>query len=622
MSSSRSRRGKKFPPKDPEVPPAIRHAIGAIPQLAWSASPEGFVEFCNQHWLECTGLAAKQAQGWGWQAAIHPEDLDGLVARWRRVLAEGVPGEAEARMRMADGNYRWFHIRATPQRDEQGRIVKWYGTNTGIDEQKRTVEKLRESEQRFRLVADTAPVLIWMSDTDKLCTYVNKPWLDFTGRPIELELGNGWAEGVHVEDLRQCMDTYTQAFDRREEFRMEYRLRRHDGEYRWILDIGVPRFNLERSLVGYIGIAVDVTERKRMESALRESKDRLRLLLDSTAEAIYGIDLKGRCTFCNPACLRALGYERVDELLGKNLHQLTHPTRPDGTFLSVEECRICRAFQTGEGVHVEDEVLWRENGTSFPAEYWSHPQRRGQEIVGAVVAFIDITKRKQAEEVIASVNRRLIEAQEKERTRIARELHDDTSQRLALLALGIEQLKNDLPRHRLELRRRLDDLQKEAWEISDDVQSLSHELHSPKLDYLGLVPTIRSFCKDFGLQQSVKVEFTSHDVPTDLPRETSLCLFRVLQEALHNSAKYSGAEQFDVQLWGTSDEIHLTVSDFGIGFELEAAIREQGLGLVSMRERVQLLKGKLSIDSHLHRGTTIHARLPLTSKGDFIRLAG
>ena len=137
-----------------------------------------------------------------------------------------------------------------------------------VTERHRAEQALRESEQRFRLVANTAPVLIWMSGPDKLCNYFNQPWLEFTGRSIEAELGNGWAEGVHPEDLKACLDTYIKAFDGRQPFKMQYRLRRHDGEYRWLLDIGVPRFNADGSFAGYIGSCIDVTDHKLAEEAL------------------------------------------------------------------------------------------------------------------------------------------------------------------------------------------------------------------------------------------------------------------------------------------------------------------------------------------------------------------
>ena len=144
---------------------------------------------------------------------------------------------------------------------------------------------LRESEGRFRLLADKAPVMVWMSDPDKLCTYFNQPWLDFTGRSMRQEFGNGWSEGVHADDLQACLDTYVRAFDARQEFRMEYRLRRFDGEYRWILDTGVPRFQSDGSFDGYIGSCIDITDKKRVEETLREREARLRLLLDAEEES-------------------------------------------------------------------------------------------------------------------------------------------------------------------------------------------------------------------------------------------------------------------------------------------------------------------------------------------------
>ena len=390
---------------------------------------------------------------------------------------------------------------------------------------------------------------------------------------------------------------------------------------KWEIARGEPVRDKSGQIIGLRGTVQDITERKQAEQARRESEDKLRLLLDSTAEAIYGIDLEHRCTFCNPACLRILGYDRIDQVLGKNMHDLLHHSRADGTLFPVAECHVHRVTQTGEGVHAEDELLWRADGTSFPVEYWSYPQRRAQEVVGAVVAFIDITERKLAEAALAKVSRKLIEAQEQERTRIARELHDDIGQRLAMIAIELQQLHENsliLP----DVRSCLDELQKRTSEIATDIQSLSHELHSAKLQYLGIAAAMRGFCQEFAEQQKLEIDFKAHDLPSPLSPDISLCLFRVLQEALHNSAKHSGVRQFEVRLWGTSDEIHLTVKDSGAGFDREAAKESRGLGLISMEERLKLVKGTLSINSQPRRGTTIHARVPLSSGGDSMCAAG
>jgi PAS domain S-box-containing protein len=249
----------------------LRLVIDTLPALVWSKSPDGSADFLNQRFREYTGLSVEEGLGWGWMVnAFHPEDR--AEEEWRAAFAAGEPFEKEARLRRADGAYRWFLVRAVPLRDEQGHVVRWYGTTTDIEERKRAEAELRESEARFRLVADSAPVMIWMSGTDKLCTYFNKPWLGFTGRSIDHELGKGWTDGVHPDDLQRCLDTYIQAFDRREAFRMEYRLRRHDGEFRWILDMGVPRFNPDGSFAGYIGSCIDVTEQRRAEEQLRQAQ--------------------------------------------------------------------------------------------------------------------------------------------------------------------------------------------------------------------------------------------------------------------------------------------------------------------------------------------------------------
>ena len=418
---------------------------------------------------------------------------------------------------------------------------------------------------------------------------------------------------VHPEDRQSVAKAIAEAKQSRKNYASEFRVIRSDGTVRWVSGIGKFYYGSKGEPERMLGIATDITERQHAEAAMRESEDKLRLLIDSIPEAMYGLDLEGRCTFCNPTCIRALGYQRVDEVLGKNMHSLIHHTREDGTMLPEEECRILRAIRNGEEVHVDDEVLWRANGTSFSAEYWAHPERRGQEIVGAVVTFIDITQRKITEATLKNVNRRLIEAQEQERTRIARELHDDIGQRFALVTNELEQLRRECSELPREIRSHVDDLQKQTFELARDIQSLSHKLHSSKLEYLGLAAAIRSFCKEFGEQQKVDVHCETQDLPVPVPPDISLCLFRVLQEALHNAAKHSGVRRFDVQLWETEDQVSLAVIDHGTGFDAEEAKHGPGLGLISMEERLKLLKGTLSVESHPKCGTTVRALVPLNS---------
>jgi PAS domain S-box-containing protein len=224
----------------------------------------------------------------------------------------------------------------------------------------------------------------------------------------------------------------------------------------------------------------------------------------------------------------------------------------------------------------------------------------------------DITERKRAEEALSSVNGRLIEAQESERARIARDLHDDIGQRLALLGVVLADLKGLLPDSSDgEVARSLDALQKQTAEISTDVQALSHELHPPRLLYLGVVAAMRGFCGELSGQKGFEIDFRSENVPNGVPPDVSLCLFRVLQEALQNAVRHSEVRHFDVHLRGTGNTVDLTIRDEGVGFDVDTANRGRGLGLTSMRERLKLVGGELFIESHLTRGTTVIARTPV-----------
>src|SRR5271157_3100943 len=252
------------------------------------------------------------------------------------------------------------------------------------------------------------------------------------------------------------------------------------------------------------------------------------------------------------------------------------------------------ALESGKAYELDIRIVSPESTSKWVIARGEPLRAAAGPIIGLRGTVQDITQRKEAEAALASVNRRLIEAQERERTRIGRELHDDIGQRLALVAIELQHLQQN-PRVLPEVRERVAELHKQTTEIAAEFQSLSHELHSSKLQYLGIAAAMRGFCQEFGQQQKLKIDFLADDLPSGLPPDISLCFFRVLQEALHNSTKHSGARHFEVRLSGTSGEIHLTVTDSSVGLDSDAAKTSRGLGLVSMEERLRILNGTFSI---------------------------
>jgi signal transduction histidine kinase len=241
---------------------------------------------------------------------------------------------------------------------------------------------------------------------------------------------------------------------------------------------------------------------------------------------------------------------------------------------------------------------------------------------GYIGSCLDITDRKLAEDALATVGRRLIEAHEEERTWIARELHDDIAQRIALLAVELERRDPQASGSAVDMHENPQLVSQHVFDLGKDVQALSHRLHSSKLEYLGLATAAKSFCRELSEQRNVRIEFKHSDIPAAIPKEISLCLFRVLQEALQNAVKHSADQNFAVELHGAQEGITLTVSDSGIGFDWQDAMNRRGLGLISMRERVRLVNGELSIRSAPGRGTMVLACVPLRHEDHSVAIAG
>ena len=348
--------------------------------------------------------------------------------------------------------------------------------------------------------------------------------------------------------------------------------------------------------------------RKLAEEALRESEEKFRSVFRDAGVGMVIVSPEGHFLAANETFCDYLGYTE-EELLAKTVQSVTfHEDWPAFSQKLSDALKEEHSFQRFEKrcLHKSGRIVHTESSASLIRTSQGNPRY----FVGEV---LDVTKRKESEAALSSVNGRLIQAQEQERIRVARELHDDVSQRLALLAIRLEQVERKTLALPSELLSHIREMQKEVEELLTNVHNLSHELHSSKLDYLGAVAAIRSWCREFSEKHGMEIGFNSYEVPNSLPPEISFCLFRVLQEALHNAAKHSGVRKVDVELGSSPDEIHLTVSDLGRGFDIEAGIKGRGLGLTSMQERLRLVNGRLSIDSQPRRGTTIQARVPFDS---------
>ena len=249
--------------------------INTIPILAWSARADGFAEFFNQHYLDYSGSSLEAAQGWGWTAAVHPEDMSGLAAYWQSIMPRGVPGEYEARLRRFDGVYRWFLFRAQPLRNTSGQIVKWYGTNTDIEDRKRAEEalrasesSLRDSEQSLRVMFDTIPAMVCTLKADWEVEDANQQLLDYFGKTVD-ELKQWALIGVvHPDDLEGVIARCRHSTETGEPYDIEHRCRRRDGTFRWFQVSGRPLKNSEGQIVRWYVVLIDIEDWKRAQEEL------------------------------------------------------------------------------------------------------------------------------------------------------------------------------------------------------------------------------------------------------------------------------------------------------------------------------------------------------------------
>jgi len=487
-----------------------------------------------------------------------------------------------------------------------------------VEERKRTEDELREIEARFHLAAQAGRMYAyeWDATTDMVTR--SEGCLNILGlSSSEAQLTRQqFSAKVHPDDRALFVSADRDVTPENRTSKISYRVIRSDGSVVWVERNACAFFDEQGRLQRMVGMVADITERQRAEETLLEvnrtleaqaallqsSEDLLKIFVKNVPVGVAMFDRDMRYLEVSDRWCADYSFDS-SQVLGRSHYELFPDIPPRWK-------EMHRRGLDGETLRADEDRWDREGGTAW-LRWEIRPWRTPNGIVGGILIFAEqITHRKQMEEAISSMSKKLIESQEQERARIGRELHDDINQRLGLLAVQLEQLRADPS----EVQSHVQELLKQATEISDDVQALSHQLDASKLEYLGALGGMRSWCKEFGERQGMQIDFQSSEANISVPREIGLCLFRVLQEALHNAAKYSGVRRIEVQLREDCGDIHLLVTDLGRGFDLETARQGRGLGLTSMQERVRLVNGILEIRSTPMGGTTVHVCVPLTSE--------
>lgn len=454
--------------------------------------------------------------------------------------------------------------------------------------------------QLFRNAFNASPIGIVIETLDGQPLFVNPAFCAMLGFSEQELQGKHCVQFSPPEDAEKDWVLFQQLrAGSIDHYQLEKRYFRGDGSLMW----GHLSISLLKSSPSPLVIAMveEITDKKRAEEALRASEDLLKNFVKNVPVEVAMLDRDMRYLQVSDRWCADYSLD-CSELFGRSHYELF----PD----CLERWKeMHRRGLAGETLRAEEDRWDREDGTTTWVRWELRPWWTSSGSVGGILLFAEnITRRKEMEEAISAMSRKLIQSQEEERARIGRELHDDINQRLAMLAVELEQLQDNPS----ELATRAQELRRQTIEISNDVQALSHELHASKLEYLGAIQGMKSWCKEFGERQGIQVEFKSTEVQSSVAPEIGLCLFRVLQEALHNAFKHSGADRVEVQLREAPGEIHLVISDSGRGFDSKTAMQGRGLGLVSMRERVQLVNGTIAVKSMLNGGTTIHVRVPLS----------
>ena len=593
----------------------LRLIIDTIPTIVWRKLPDGSADFLNREFREYTGLTLEHGLGWGWMNSFHPDDR--LIEEWRAALAAGKPFEKEARLRRADGQYRWFLIRAVPLLDEQRNVVRWYGTTSDIDD-------LKRAEDRVRLIIDTLPMMVWTLRPDGVVDFVNQRWVDYTGLSLEEEIREP-TRVVYPEDLPRVIERWLANMAAGEPSEDEMRLRRADGEYRWFLVRTAPLRDEQGNVVKWYGVSIDIEDRKQAEEALRSTESEQRhiaaQLERERARLVEAQEMAKIGSWeAELASLSVIWSEQTHRIFETDPSRF-HPTRPKfREFIHPEDrAKVDGAFVASldnrSPCTVEYRIVMPDGRVKILEERWQAFRDEEGKPIRVAGTCRDITERMRAEEELRRLSGQLLRLQDEERRRIARDLHDSTGQDLVALATTLSQIHASIPSSGRKLRKLASQCQELADRCVRDVRTLSYLLHPPMLDEAGLEDAIRHYAGGFTERTGIELELEISPRLGRMKSHVELALFRVVQESLTNIQRHSGSSKAKIRIERDPGKFTLEISDKGSG--ISGSMRRRngkmsfglGVGIPSMHERVALIGGQLDIESS-SSGTTVRATIP------------
>jgi len=593
----------------------LRLIIDTIPTIVWRKLPDGSADFLNRNFREYTGLSLEHGLGWGWMNAFHPDDR--LKEEWRAALAAGEPFEKEARLRRADGQYRWFLIRAVPLRDKQRNVARWYGTSTDI-------EDLKRAEDRVRLIINTMPMMAWTLRPDGVVDFVNQRSLDYAGLSLAEQIENP-TRAIHPEDLPRVMKKWLADMAAGESSEDEMRMRRADGQYRWFLVRTAPLRDEQGNLVKWYGVCIDIEDRKRAEEALRSTESEQRHIAAQLERE------RGRLVEAQEVAkmgsweaelpsLNVIWSEQTHRIFETDPSRF-HPTRAEfREFIHPEErAKVDAALVASLGKRspstVEYRIVMPDGRVKVLEERWQAFHDEEGKPIRVAGTCRDVTEAVRAEEELRRLSGQLLRLQDEERRRIARDLHDSTGQDLVALATTLSQLHALIPSSSRKSRKLASQCQALADQCIRDVRTLSYLLHPPMLDEAGLEDAIRHYAGGFTERTGIEVELEISPRLGRMKPHAELALFRVVQESLTNIQRHSGSLKAKIRTERGPGKFTLEISDKGSG--ISGSLRRRngktpfgfGVGIPSMHERVALIGGELDIESS-GGGTTVRVTIP------------